>query len=220
MIRPALSDDHSAANGPALVGYRDPVVLVLARHGQTTANAAGLLLGRGDAPLTELGRRQALALGRALAGVSMVVSSPLGRAVETAEMIGAPVVVDPRWVEMDYGEYDGRPITEVPAEQWVRWRRDPAYRPPGGESLEEVGERVRAACAELARRAVEEDVVVLSHVSPIKAAVSWALGADDVAAWRMHLAVASVSRVALGPGGPVLHSFNETAHLDDAVPST
>jgi broad specificity phosphatase PhoE len=83
-------------------------VLIIVRHGQTAANAAGLLLGAGsDPPLTDLGRRQAASLS-SVAGVGAalrVVSSPLRRAVETASALGPPVVVDPRWIEIDYGIY-------------------------------------------------------------------------------------------------------------------
>ena len=65
---------------------------------------------------------------------------------------------------------------------WSRWRADPTFAPPGGESLAAVGERVRDACADLADAADGGDVVVISHVSPIKAAIAWALGVDDVVA--------------------------------------
>jgi broad specificity phosphatase PhoE len=60
------------------------------------------------------------------------------------------------------------------------------------------------------------DVVVVSHVSPIKAAAAWALGVGDEVAWRMYVAQASITRIGVGgPGGlPSLRSFNETAHLD------
>jgi broad specificity phosphatase PhoE len=70
---------------------------------------------------------------------------------------------------------------------------------------------VRAACEELLVEARDRDVVVVSHVSPIKAAVGWALGAGDEAGWHMFVQVASIARVAIGPWGPSLHSFNETA---------
>ncbi len=58
------------------------------------------------------------------------------------------------------------------------------------------------------------DVVVVSHVSPIKSAVAWALQVGDDVAWHMHLNLASICRIAMGTDGPVLHSFNELAHLD------
>jgi broad specificity phosphatase PhoE len=191
-------------------------VLVLVRHGEATANAAGLLLGRTDAPLTDAGRAQAAALAPRLGRVRRLVSSPLRRALDTAAAFGLdlPVEVDDRWVEVDYGEHEGRALTDVPAEVWRRWRQDPDYRPAGGESLAAVGVRVREACAELTAapgtgaRADDGDVVVVSHVSPIKAAVAWALGADDRLAWRLHLSTGSVTRIGWGAGGPVLHGYN------------
>jgi len=191
-------------------------VLILVRHGQTTLNASGQLVGRLDPPLTDVGRRQAVALGEAVRGAARVVSSPLSRARETASLLGldAPVEVDERWIELDYGEWDGRPFADVPAEQWAHWRADPSFAPPGGESLDSVGARVAAACADLLDDAARRDIVVVSHVSPIKAAVAWSLGVGQETSFRMHLANASVTRIAQGmAGGPVLHSYNETAHL-------
>ena len=184
-------------------------MLILLRHGRTASNAAGLLLGRDDPPLDEVGAAQAAAAAAVLGDVARVVSSPLQRARQTAEFLGRPVTVDDRWIELDYGEFEGRPFAEVPAETWGRWRSDPGFRPPGGESLADVGARVRAACEELLDEAADADVVVVSHVSPIKAAVAWAVGAGDDLAWRLHLDPAAITRVTLGPRGPVLRSFNE-----------
>jgi probable phosphoglycerate mutase len=190
-------------------------VILLIRHGQTAANAAGLLLGREDPPLTDLGRRQAAALADAASGVTRVVTSPLRRARETAAAFGppVPVEVDERWTELDYGELEGRPHGEVPSETWRRWRDDRAFAPPGGESLAALGLRVREACDELGGKAGDGDVAVVSHVSPIKAAIAWTLGVDDSVSWRMFLDVASISRVAIGPYGPSLRTYNETHHL-------
>jgi broad specificity phosphatase PhoE len=192
-------------------------MLILVRHGESTGNADGLLLGRIDAPLTERGLAQAATVGPLVAGATRVISSSLQRARRTAEALGTglPVEIDDRWIEVDYGEFDGRPLGSVPDEVWARWRSDPDYRPPGGESLSEAGVRVRAACEELfgvdgegARGAGA--VVVVSHVSPIKAATCWALGLPDEGAWRLYLATASVTRITWGASGPVLARFNET----------
>ena len=190
-------------------------MIVLVRHGQTAANASGLLQGRADPPLTELGRRQAEALAGAVRGATRVVASPLARARETAAALGldAEVEVDERWIEIDYGDYEGWPLADVPADLWARWRADPSFALPGGESLAAVGERVRSACEDLAGFAAGADVVVVSHVSPIKLAVAWALGVDEAVAWRMFLGVAAVSRVLVGPAGPSLHTYNDTHHL-------
>jgi broad specificity phosphatase PhoE len=73
---------------------------------------------------------------------------------------------------------------------------------------------VSAACEELASEAARHDVVVVSHVSPIKAAVAWALGTPPDIAWRLSLSVASITRITTdASSGPALVSFNETEHL-------
>lgn len=188
-------------------------MLILVRHGQTQTNAEGRLLGRADPPLTELGRRQAATLAAAVGPVDRVVSSPLARARETAAVFGAPVEIDERWIEVDYGEYEGRLLADVPVEVWKQWRSDLDFCPPGGESMRAAAARVREACASLTAEAAEGNVVVVSHVSPIKAAVAWALGVGDEVMWRLYLDVASISRVGVGPGGPVLRTYNDTTHL-------
>jgi broad specificity phosphatase PhoE len=191
--------------------------LVLVRHGQTEANAGGLLQGRIDLPLNDRGRAQAVALASAVAPLvaagARVVSSPLARCRETAEAFGAPVEIDEAWIELDYGQYDGVALADVPADEWAAWRRDLGYTPPGGESIEALGRRVRGACLALADAARSADVIVVSHVSPIKAAVAWAIGVGDETSWRMHLDQASITRIDIGPRGPSLRTFNAVAHL-------
>lgn len=186
-------------------------MLYLVRHGRTAHNAGRRLLGRIDVPLDELGARQAAALGRVpeLRGADRVISSPLARARDTAAAIGPPVTVDDRWTEIDYGIYDGKPLDEA-TDLFRMWGEDLAAVPDGGESLVALGERVRVACTELWAEATDHDVVVVSHVSPIKAAVAWALGVGDETSWRMFVDVASVSRIGVARNGPSLRSFNET----------
>jgi probable phosphoglycerate mutase len=211
------------------------------------ANAAGLLVGRADSPLTELGLRQAEALGEEVASRARtpfrILVSPLRRATQTAEAIaracesgryamapppsgeftpgvGPEVVVDSRFIELDYGELDGSPPSKLPQGLWDHWCSDPAWRPPGGETLWEVKARVSAACEEIASEAALGDVVIVSHVSPIKAAVTWALGTSPELSWRLSLGVASITRIATdGSRGPSLVSFNETAHLSGLADS-
>jgi broad specificity phosphatase PhoE len=189
-------------------------VLILVRHGRTGYNAAGRLVGRLDPPLDEVGLAQAAAIGDALKGIDRVIASPLLRAQQTAEYIGSPVEVDERWIEVDYGVYDGVELgTAAATELWERWRVDTSFVPLGGESLVQMGERVAEAMQELVKAAAHADIAVVSHVSPIKAAVSWVLHADAETAWRAHLDQASITRVAITPRGAVLRSFNETWHL-------
>jgi broad specificity phosphatase PhoE len=196
-------------------------MIVLLRHGRTEANARGLLLGRADPVLDDVGRDQAKAAARVVAdtaSVGRIVASPLARCRATAEVVadvvGVPVEVDERWIELDYGELDGTPLSEVPPTTWVAWQGDVDWAPPGGESHAQLGERVRAACDELATvPAGDGDVLVVSHVSPIKAAVAWALGVGDEVAWHLFLAPGSISRIAPRGTRHSLQSFNETAHL-------
>jgi broad specificity phosphatase PhoE len=204
-------------------------VLILVRHGQSTANAQGLLLGRTDAELTGHGRDQAASVRGLLRGpVRSLRSSPLTRARSTADLLelGLPVEVDDRWLEVDYGEFECQPLSGIPAKVWQEWRSDPGFRPSGGETLAEVDARVAAACEELfavdgeGARSADGDVLVVSQVTPIKAAVAWALAADAGLSWRLHLDTASVTRIAWGNGAPVLETFNEVAPGRNAGPQS
>jgi probable phosphoglycerate mutase len=195
-------------------------VIAFVRHGQTAVNRAGRLQGRHDAPLTEDGAAQATRVARALAveAPALVLSSPLLRARTTAEAIaaeiGVTVEVDERLVEMDYGEWDQRALTDVAPEVWREWRATPGYAPPGGESLEAVSDRVVDFCTARAEEWRDALVVAVSHVSPIKAAVCWALGVPAAVTWRMQLGLASITRVGIGRDGtPLLLGYNETSHL-------
>jgi broad specificity phosphatase PhoE len=200
-------------------------MLVLIRHGESVANAQGLLIGRTDVELTPKGTAQASSVSLLLRDPILTLrSSPLSRARDSAALLGqdVPVEVDDRWVEVDYGEYDCQPLSDIPADIWREWQRDPFFRPAGGESLVEVDARVAAACDELfstdglGARAAGGDVVVVSHVTPIKAAVAWALGMTAELSWRLHLQTASVTRIGWANGHPILHSFNEVVPNRDA----
>jgi alpha-ribazole phosphatase len=187
-------------------------MIAFVRHGQTAVNRAGQLQGRVDTDLTDLGREQAMRLGVRFATekVSRVYASPLRRAVDTAACIAEAhqllVDTDERLVELDYGDWDQRGLRDIPAETWAAWRADPTFAPPRGESLLHVTARIVDFC----REHLDEDLVVaVSHVSPIKAAVLWALDLPDVYTWRLRLDNGSVTRIAPGPDGPVLLSFNE-----------
>ena len=187
-------------------------MLILVRHGRTLSNATGILQGRVDNPLDEVGTGQVTQVSAAIGHVDRVISSSLLRAQQTAAMFAAPATIDDRWIELDYGEYDGLPLAEVPPQAWISWRSDRGFAPPGGESMGDLDLRVRAAAAEVLEIARDEVVVVVSHVSPIKAAVAWAIGGDVMMSWRMQLDQAAVCRIGAGPNGAALRSFNEVLY--------
>jgi len=190
-------------------------MLVLVRHGRTEWNRTGRLVGRSDVGLDDVGRSQAIACGRALGPVRELRTSPLRRASETAGLLGVScdAVVDEAFVELDYGTDEGLAIGEVDPGFWARVRDDPTTRWPGGESLADVQQRVGVACAALfatdgeGARA-DGDVVVVSHVSPIKAAVAWALRAEATLAMRLQLDNGSLTSIAWRRGAVVLCSYN------------
>jgi len=191
-------------------------MIVFARHGETAPNRDGLVLGRADPELTGEGRQQAVLLGAALAAepVSLLLSSPLLRARQTAEAVseacGVPVTVDERLVEIDWGTWEGRPAGSLAVADVDRLKADDGTAPEG-ESLESLSARVESFCTDHVDR--DGLVVAVSHVSPIKAAAAWAMGVDGTVAWRMYLGLASITRVGRGRTSPVLLSFNETGHL-------
>ena len=193
--------------------------IIIVRHGRTEFNAAGRLQGRTDNPLDEVGLAQAEAVATYLApellSDTLIVCSPLLRARQTATAIakgvGASLEIDERWIELDYGAYEGLRQSEVPSNVWREWRSDSNFAAPQGESLNQVQQRVTDACAELAQRLEGRTAVVVSHVSPIKSAVAWALGVDVSVGWKTQLVTASITRLAISANGAALTSFNEVA---------
>ncbi len=183
-------------------------MLLLVRHGETLPNRQGLLLGRADVDLTDRGHEQARRVARILPTPDRVISSPLRRASDTAAAFGRVVEIDERWTELDYGEFDRRAPASVPEATWERWRGDETYAPAGGESLQMLATRVSAACAELAAEAAGSTIVIVTHVSPVKAALAWALDVPIGVSWRMYVEDAGVSRIDTGPDGPTMRWFN------------
>lgn len=190
-------------------------MLILCRHGRTPPNAAGELLGRRDPTLDDVGRVQAAAIAAAVPTGARVISSPLRRCRETAEAISDVVEIDERLIEIAYGELEGQSLRDITPETWRAWRRDTAWAPAGGESHDALAARVGNLLDELTEQAAENDVVLVSHVSPIKASIAWALGVGIDISWRAHVAQASIHRIATDGSTPSLRSFNEVHHLPE-----
>jgi probable phosphoglycerate mutase len=199
---------------------------VLVRHGATEHSADGRFSGRNDLPLDASGREQAARLAaRDFGTVVAVVSSPLRRCIQTAEVLatrlGQPVEIVDDLAETDFGVWEGLTFAEArDADPTVMrdWQRSPAVAPPDGESFVEVGERVERARAALAARYPDSTVVVVTHVTPIKLLVCSALEAPPIAMFRLHLDTASVSIVDyFADGNASVRLVNDTSHLDRRV---
>lgn len=149
------------------------VDLWLVRHGQTDWNLAGRFQGQADPGLNETGRHQAALLAARLAGrpFDALYSSDLLRARETADRLadelGLPVHLDARLREVNHGEWDGLLRAEIEArfpQDWSERRRSPlTARPPGGETVLEVAERVQDVAADIARLHPRGEVLVVGH---------------------------------------------------------
>ncbi|MET1074615.1 MAG: bifunctional RNase H/acid phosphatase, partial [Umezawaea sp.] len=162
-----------------------PTRLHLLRHGQTELSVARRYSGRGNPALTETGRQQAASAARRLAkldDIAAVVSSPLARARETAEAVaaalGTTATVHDGLIETDFGDWEGLTFTEASERDpdvHRRWLSDTSVAPPGGESFDEVHRRVRRARNDLITEHGGKDVIVVSHVTPIKTLLRMAL---------------------------------------------
>ncbi|GAA1306784.1 bifunctional RNase H/acid phosphatase [Saccharothrix xinjiangensis] len=202
----------------------EPTRLHLLRHGQTELSVARRYSGRGNPRLTEVGRGQAEAAARRLgklAGVAAVVSSPLARAQETARAVaaatGAELTTHEGLVETDFGEWEGLTFTEAAQRDpdvHGRWLSDPTVPAPGGESFDEVLRRARRVKTDLIARYGGADVVVVSHVTPIKQLLRTALDVGPSLLFRLHLDLASLSVVEFYPDGHAsVRLVNDTSHL-------
>jgi broad specificity phosphatase PhoE/ribonuclease HI len=201
-----------------------PTKLLLLRHGQTELSVQRRYSGRGNPPLTDLGRRQADAAAEYVARrgvIAVVISSPLQRAYDTAtaaaKALGAEVVVDDDLIETDFGDWEGLTFSEAAErdpELHRNWLRDTSIPPPGGESFVSVRTRVQRARDRIIAEYAGADVLVVSHVTPIKTVLQLALDADSNILYRIHLDLASLSISEFYPDGKAsVRLVNQTDYL-------
>ena len=151
--------------------------LILIRHGQTDWNAEGRWQGQADPPLNQHGREQAQRVAQELASQKLTVlySSDLNRALETARIIGTElgleVIPDVRLREIRLGLWQGMLSTDIQSqypEEFREWYvSPPAVRPPGGEDLTTLAKRVLEVTNEIIRRHPSQVVGIIAHEFPI-----------------------------------------------------
>lgn len=197
-----------AARGWASPDMGQPTRFVMVRHGQTADSVRHLFSGSGgtDPELTELGHRQAQhATQRVQASASgddfsVLLASPMRRTQQTAhylaEALDLPIVTDDRLRECDFGEWEGYTMGEI-VERYphdaAAWMRDPECVPPGGESLAAVRRRMQSFREDVMSQYGGTNVLMVSHVTPIKSLLWEGLGEVDTVFYRLFLDLASIS---------------------------
>lgn len=203
----------------------DPTRFLLLRHGQTAMSAERQYSGRSNPELSELGLRQAEAAAIKLAqrgGIDAIVCSPLARTRQTADAVAHKLGLEVRilddLIESDFGLWDGKTFAEATAadpELHAKWLTDTSVAPPGGESLQQVHRRVKKARQQIQDDYGAANVLVVSHVTPIKSILRQALDASPAFFKKTHLDLASLSIAEFYADGPTcVRLFNDTSHLD------
>lgn len=191
--------------------------LLLVRHGETEWSVSGRHTSWTDLPLTEHGEEQAKSLAPLLAGrtYARALSSPLGRAIRTAELAGLPgVVSDPDLHEWDYGGYEGITTAEIHRTRpgWDLWNDGVPPGPPGhpGESPAEIGARADRVLARVDAALAEDtgDVVLVAHAHFLRVLTARRLGLPPAEGRLFQLATATVSRLSTEHGRPVIAEWN------------
>ena len=165
----------------------DRTRLVFVRHGRTAFNVEGRLQGRLDMPLDEVGRRQAFTVAQVIAAMEpdAIIASPLQRARDTAQAIGAcaglGVQLDDRLIEIDVGRWSGQRAADLR-------RNDPEYaagvvspidyRRADGETASEVADRIVAVCQDVVAQYAGGTIILVAHGFALRTGICWLLGGD------------------------------------------
>lgn len=186
--------------------------LLLVRHPETEANVSGRFVGQGESPYTSLGRLQARRLVHKIArfGPDDVTSSPLLRAMFVAtrasSLSGVPLIVDPRFIEIDFGQAHGMTWQEI-SDAGIPFNYKSASQPvaPGGESRDQLRGRVGYATDQLVARGGRH--VVVAHAGVMRAVLSHLLGLSADGLWMFHIHTAQMAVVRVVDGHAQLEEY-------------
>jgi probable phosphoglycerate mutase len=198
--------------------------VVLVRHGQTEWNRVERFRGRVDVPLNATGLAQAAATGRRVAAEwtpVVVYSSPLGRAVATAEAIAGhfdlPVQQHAGLADIDYGQWHGLTPDEVRArwpEVFDAWYHRPhTARIPGGETLADLRVRGMALVEDVCARHAGQTVVLIGHTVINRAILLAVMGLGNDRFWRLRQDTCAINVFDAENGDFTIVSLNDTCHL-------
>ncbi|KND24673.1 histidine phosphatase family protein [Streptomyces acidiscabies] len=192
--------------------------LFLVRHGETEWSASGRHTSWTDLPLTDQGEQQAKSLTPLLADrtFSLALTSPLARAVRTAELAGITgASAEPDLHEWDYGGYEGITTVEIHETRpdWYLWTDGVPPGPEGhpGESPEEIGARADRVLARVVPALEEGDVVLVAHAHFLRVLTARRLGLPASEGRLFQLATGTVSRLSMEHGWPAIAEWNARA---------
>lgn len=203
--------------------------ILLIRHGETAWNAVRRLQGHIDIPLSPTGERQAEALARTLARepLDAIISSDLGRALQTAQAVAAyhphlPLHTDPGLRERGYGAFEGLLYTEIAERypvEFAEWQaRDVDAVMPAGEraaeSFRQFYQRCQDGIARWAERYPRQSILIVAHGGVLECAYRAARGLSIDGPRDFQVKNASINRFSFGPGGLSLDQWGEVAHLN------
>ncbi|MAZ45559.1 MAG: hypothetical protein CMD74_02500 [Gammaproteobacteria bacterium] len=199
-------------------------VMIFVRHGQIRANKKGLWHGSTDSSLTLKGHYQAARTAKHLANkqsITKIYSSPLKRCVNTARHISKsikiPILIDENIREYAIGDWEGLPF-KVLQEKYDfvnRVQADPDFRPPNGESLKGVSDRMSSfidRVREDNNRQQRGDILIVSHGAAISVALAKEVDHTCTAWMKYHISNCSITELQFLPDA-VLTKFNEVSHL-------
>lgn len=197
--------------------------IFLARHGQTVTNREGRFCGHSETSLTPLGEAQARALGGRLAGEKLdaCYTSDFSRAIQTAAVAAGErkltARADPALRELHYGDWELEREADIrrrfPDLHRLMREEDPAWRPPGGESVGDVRLRISAAFERIVAEQAGKRVLVVSHGTALNCLLSALLGMPESHVFRIDIANCGLTEVEVRGGRAYLVRVNETAHL-------
>jgi broad specificity phosphatase PhoE len=196
---------------------------ILVRHGQTEWNRVERFRGRADLSLDETGRKQAEAAALRLKSeqIAAIYSSPMKRTLETADILASqlklPVQPLEGLIDLDFGSFQGLSAEEATKQYgdlYRLWLKQPQkVRFPGGESLEDVRQRVVPSVEQLAVKHKEQAVILVSHKMVCQVLMCAMIGLDNSHFWQVKQDVNAINIFEFRDGSPLVMLVNDTCHL-------
>lgn len=199
-------------------------LIYILRHGETQWNREEIFRGQADIPLNDAGREQARLAGLALAGkgIETIYSSPLSRAMETAQIVAAAlggIEVRPAeaLTDIHFGVWQGLPLAKVRSDYpdlYETWRTRPERaRFPGGETLEQVEARAWRFLVDVAGSDMKGPALLVTHRVVSKLLLCKAMGVGAAGFWRVRQDTTALNLLEWARGDWVVRLVNDTCHL-------